>query len=357
MKIIHCSDIHLDSRMETNLPADKAKMRNNEIVNTFSRMVTYAMEHEVRAVMICGDLFDTRRVTGKTADLILSAIERAGSIDFLYLRGNHDESDNAFCGRELPENLKMFSEQWRYYRYGSVCIAGVELSHDNANDIYSELSLPAEDTNIVMLHGQISNQCGDELVCLPLLRDKNIHYLALGHLHSYQEGALDFDGRYANCGCLEGRGFDECGEKGFVLLEADGRKVTSTFVPFASRQLYDVSVDISGLRTISQIREAMEKASDGIDAKHLVKYTICGTYAPDTQKDFRYLLDILGESFFFVKIKDESRLAIDRGSYEHDISLKGEFIRMVMASDMAPEEKEKIVCLGIQALSGEEIVL
>ncbi len=357
MKIIHCSDLHLDSRMETNLPVEKALLRNNEIVNTFSRMAAYAQENQVRAVLICGDLFDTRRVTGKTADLVLSAIARASGVDFLYLRGNHDESERAFAGRALPENLKLFSEGWRSYRYGSVVIAGAELSRDNAADIYSGLSLSAEDTNIVMLHGQISNQRGDGLVCLPMLREKNIHYLALGHLHSYQEGRLDLTGRYAYSGCLEGRGFDECGEKGFVLLDAGDRRVSAQFVPFASRQLYDIPVDISGLRTISQIRDAMERAGAGVDARHLVKYTLRGTYTLETQKDLPYLLKSVEPEFFFVKIRDESRLAMDSGNYEHDISLKGEFIRMVMASDKSPEEKEKIICMGIQALSGEAVIL
>ena len=43
--------------------------------------------------------------------------------------------------------------------------------------------------------------------------------------------------------------------------------------------------------------------------------------------------------FYFHKIKDESRLKIDKETYEHDISLKGEFIRLVMASSKTPEEK------------------
>ena len=60
---------------------------------------------------------------------------------------------------------------------------------------------------------------------------------------------------------------------------------------------------------------------------------------------------------FFHKIKDESRLKIEKETYEHDISLKGEFIRLVMASDKTPEEKEQIICCGIRALSGEEVAM
>lgn len=39
------------------------------------------------------------------------------------------------------------------------------------------------------------------------------------------------------------------------------------------------------------------------------------------------------------------------------MSLKGEFIRLVMASDKSEAEKAQIICCGIQALSGEEVIL
>ena len=41
--------------------------------------------------------------------------------------------------------------------------------------------------------------------------------------------------------------------------------------------------------------------------------------------------------------------------YESDISLKGEFIRLVLGQDLTDEEKRKIITTGIKALSGEEV--
>ena len=47
-------------------------------------------------------------------------------------------------------------------------------------------------------------------------------FQALGHLHAYQSEQLGSDGGvYCYPGCLEGRGFDECGEKGVYLGEAE----------------------------------------------------------------------------------------------------------------------------------------
>ena len=350
MKFIHCSDIHLDSKMERNLTAAQARERNAEVCATFARMAAFAAQQDVTAVLMAGDLFDTQRATAQTVGFVLDTIRNAPNVDFLYLRGNHDVS--AFAGWDLPENFKTFGDGWTYHRYGEVVIAGMELE-----SAYDALNLPEDTVNIVTLHGQISTQPGEELIALPLLKRKNIDYLALGHIHSYQTGKLDDRGTWCYCGCLEGRGFDERGAKGFVLVNVENKNVSHEFVPFARRTLEEVSVDITDLVTVSQILAAAEEACEGIPAENLVKVTLTGTYSLETQKDLQFLKKMLEGRFWFLKIKDESHLKIEKESYEHDLSLKGEFIRLVMASNRPEEEKERMILCGIRALSGEEVAL
>ena len=74
------------------------------------------------------------------------------------------------------------------------------------------------------MHGQESDTDAKdkaEIINLKQLKNKNIDYLALGHIHTYKQSKLDNRGTYCYSGCLEGRGFDECGEKGFVLLNIE----------------------------------------------------------------------------------------------------------------------------------------
>lgn len=353
MKFIHCSDIHLDSKMERNLSAGQARERNAEVCATFARMVDYARREGVRAVLIAGDLFDTRRASAQTAGFLLNLVGNAPEVDFLYLRGNHDEADRIFDGMELPENFKTFGPQWTSYRYENAVISGIEPKA--WENFYDELKLDGADVNIVMLHGQVDTRSGEELIALPKLKNKNIRYLALGHLHSYRQERLDEDGVYAYCGCLEGRGFDECGEKGFVLLETGEDDLRAEFIPFACRTLHEINVSITGLQTVSQILEAVRAAGGGIEEKDLVKFTLSGSFTPETQKDLRFLKKMLEDRYYFVKIKDETVLQISKEDYEHDASLKGEFVRLVMASSRSREEKERMILWGIRALSGEEV--
>lgn len=355
MKFIHCSDLHLDSKMEQHLSAAQARERNAECCATFARLVRYAAEQNVTAVLIAGDMFDTERASAQTAGFVLDQIRNTPQVDFLYLRGNHDEA--VFDGMELPENFKTFDTDWSYHRYEDVVIAGLELNGENWESMYDTLALQKEDTNIVMLHGQESTKPDREQIALPLLRGKNIDYLALGHIHSYRCEKLDLGSLWCYCGCLEGRGFDECGEKGFVLLEVEGGAVKPTFVSFARRMLREVAVDITGMTAVTEILQALEAASEGISSDSLVKFILTGSYTLETQKDPAFLKKMLEGRFYFLRIKDESRLKIEKETYEHDISLKGEFIRLVMASDKTEEEKEQIICCGIRALSGEEVEL
>lgn len=357
MKLIHCGDIHLDSAMEHNLSTAQAKERNAEICATFASMVHYAVDNQVDAVLIAGDLFDTDRVSGKTADFVMSQIRGAQTVEFFYLRGNHDEQNRAFVGLEKPENLHLFAKDWTYFRLGDVVIAGMEPETEQWQNLYDSLMLAADAVNIVMLHGQTGTQPGREMIALPKLCGRNIDYLALGHIHSYQKQTLDDRGCWCYCGCLEGRGFDECGEKGFVLLQVQNKQVQAQFVPFARRTLYEREVDITELTTISQLQGALTAAGAQIPKDALVKFTLVGSFTPETQKDLPFLRKMLEPDFYFVKIKDESRLKIEKESYEHDFSLKGAFIRMVMASDKTTEEKEQMILCGIQALSGEEVTL
>lgn len=192
---------------------------------------------------------------------------------------------------------------------------------------------------------------------LSLLKNKGINYLALGHIHTYLEQPLDSEGIYCYSGCLEGRGFDECGPKGFVLLTVESGHLEHEFVPFSCRQLHRIPVDISGLTKNSEIGQKMKVAAQGIPSEDMVEFLLSGGVDPTANLAVSYLQNLVKRDFFFVKVKDQTHLAINPEDYKHDISLKGEFIRLVLDSDASEEDKAAIIRTGMQALMGEEITL
>jgi DNA repair exonuclease SbcCD nuclease subunit len=343
--------------MESSLPREKAKERRLEILQTFTRMVEAAALQQVDGILLCGDLFDAKTISARARNCVLDAISQHPQIIFYYLQGNHDQNSFLSDLEECPANLRTFGSDWTTYEQGGLTITGAEIREDTVDGLMERLILDADRVNIVLLHGMVTEYGGKEqkgAFSLRALRGKNIDYLALGHIHSYRKEKLDERGDWCYCGCLEGRGFDECGEKGYVLLEIEDGKVESRFVPFAKRTLHEISVDITGLLTQEEIQRAVEQALTDIPGSDLVKVVLTGEAAPEAEKDIDWVQRWLGDSYYFLKVKDGTRLFIHPEDYQYDISLKGEFVRLVLASRMPKEEKEQVLRLGIRALAGEE---
>lgn len=363
MKLIHCADLHLDSKMTANLSREKAKIRKNELLNTFNSMINYACENQVDGIIIAGDLYDTKNISATARNTVIGAIKAHPEIVFYYLKGNHDGDSLLNALDEIPDNLKLFTDKWNSYIKGNIVITGIELTKENYGAIYNSLLLDMENFNIVILHGQESNhKSKDEYLNINLreLKNRGIDYLALGHIHEYREAMLDSRGVYCYPGCLEGRGFDECGEHGFVLLNIDEEKRTFTrqFVPIAERILYEVEVDITGCMNTAEISDRIGNCLDGafFESKNMIKIILTGKVDIECEKNVELLVKQFENDYFFLKIDDTSKFAVDYGMFMYDESLKGEFVRRVMAeNDLEDDEKAAIIRYGIQALSGEEI--
>ena len=363
MKIIHTADLHLDSKLESNLSPEQAKGRRDELLETFGRMVAYAAEQGVSVILIAGDLFDKAHVRKRAKRRVLEEIVTHPQIDFLYLQGNHDRSDflSDLEDNEIPKNLKTFKEkEWTAYEYGDVVISGRELSDDNYKTISVNLILDESKLNIVTLHGQESDYVGRDrthIIQISQFRNKFIDYLALGHIHSYKCERLDDRGEWCYPGCLEGRGFDECGEKGFVLLEIDEetRALTHRFVPFAKRQLHEVSVEVSEKMNMPDIIAEVRAELARIDNGDLIKAVLTGTTEMDFDVDCERLTHIFEREYYFFKVYDRTGTRIDYDSFAGDRSLKGEFVRLMQQQDMSEEERAAVIELGMKAILGEEL--
>ena len=360
MKLIHCADLHLDSKMESNLTSEQAATRREELFRSYEHIVEHAAKVGARAILIAGDMFDKAHMKKSVLSRVREQIESHPEIDFLYLKGNHDNVDFAAAGsgEDLP-NLKMFTpDGWTCYSYDDVSIYGRELDDDNHRNIATDLVLDAERCNIVMLHGQESGYEGRDrthTINLTELKGKNIDYLALGHVHSYKKERLDDRGVYCYPGCPEGRGFDECGKKGFVELTIEDGKVESTFIESGLRQLHAPEAFVSPEMNMREVLDSCEKAVAGIEKKDLVKLVLTGTRRMDTDIDDERIRQAFSERFFFFKLNDSTRVSIDYESFAHDKSLKGEFVRLLSEEDLPEDERARIVDLGIKAIMGEEL--
>ena len=354
MKIIHTGDIHIGSAFRA-LPSEKARLRRAELLDAFFSLCAYAKAENVGAVLVAGDLLDSSQVSVQTVEAVFSAIRGASPVPFFYVSGNHDAG--AVLPTVLPENFYIFSQNRGFAYYPlteAITVAGMD-ARDFSTDNFRALSLAENQFNILLLHGDLQKD-----IPLELLKNKGIDYLALGHIHIPDGEAkrLDGRGRYRYCGCLEGRGFDELGARGFFLLDVQEGKVASEkFLSFSKRRILEKAVDISACKSYFDVENAVLAALADERKESMIKLVLVGRFCEGLKKDVALLSQRLNERFFFVKVEDDSRLQIDANAYQNDLTERGEFVRAVGRYEMSEELRLEILEVGLKALAGEEIDL
>ena len=406
VKLIHTADLHLDSAFRSRFTKEEAENRRQKQLMAWKELLSFAVEKKVQGILIAGDLFDSPVVSHGTMDFFLSTISEHPEISFFYLRGNHD-TENTFCYQEnLPKNLFLFSEKGKKYRLNDrLLLAGVEygtkdisfgenegatqgagqaaeqgVGQENAHgaealsksESESEeeskfLKLKEEDCNILLLHGALYQGSakgdavqGEEGIFLKNLEKLPLSYIALGHIHKGGEGRLNNGALWAYPGCLQGRGFDEEGERGFLYLkvEEEKKEIRKEFIPIKQGEFRILEIELledeGTLACLKKIEVEMEKA--GIAKEDSLRIILKGKKGLEQERNLRYLQLQLQDSVFFLEIRDECELSWNREEAMKEKSLKGEFLRVVAAADnLSKEEQEEIIAVGVGLLQGGEL--
>lgn len=378
MKLLHCANLHLDADVEWHL--SEHSDRREERLDTFRRMISYGQKEEVHAILIVGGLFDTPMLEEKAIkEQVLFLIQQASDIDFLYLQGSSPTlaygKDYLATLDEKPDNLKLFSSRtWTCYRYGDVTISAIEQQKDTPSNLWNELDLSPNDVNIVALYGAFSGDSGDSELppnapydstlsstlsapsfSLSDFTDKHINYLASGYAQDSHVTALDVRGVYAESGCLEGVTFQQCGKKGFLILDIFQKTIYHDFISLSQRTLHSLTLDVSTCATDMEVMFAIESTLAPLSDQDLVSFQLTGTLSEQAYVETRFLDNTFRPRFYKWQLENMTTIAIDYSQYDHDISLKGEFVRTVRASSYSEETKGKMIVKGLRALQGKEV--
>ena len=353
MRIIHTSDLHLYSPLGARLSPLEARRRRMELTETLRRIIDSAVSEGAEAVIIAGDLFDSQSVGRREAQEIADAMARAERITFLYLPGNHEREALRASGAVLPDNLKIFERDWSYFKISGVCFFGrSELSEG----CFDTLAIDPDEINVGVLHGSLTELSGKESVGRRDILHRPIDYLALGHYHSYSQEQLSPRTCAVYSGTPEGRGFDECGVKGYVRIDVNEWGVSHTLVPFARRRLHTLEVDVTGALSESEIEDRLRTALLPIQSADLVRCVLVGVRELGIRREVEALGERLRGELFYLEVLDKTRLGIKPEDYKNDVSLKGEFIRLTLGeTGLDADERDGIIELGLRALMGEEL--
>lgn len=344
------ADCHLDSVMEQHLPTRIAKARRRELLLTFSAAIAAAEREGATLVLIAGDLFDTPTPSSGALRYVLDCISAHADMTFVCIEGNHDAG--ALAETELPENLHLVpARKSEAFSFGDVTVyaAGFGVTEEtiNAFPCYENVK------NILVLHGTLTTSRADtreEMILRTALDTKKIDYLALGHFHTHTAMRLFRGGLACYAGTPEGRGFDETGKCGVILLDTDTMK--ADFLTTAQRALHNVEIDVTGAVTLPEIERRVNAAVAAIPESDMVRLTLIGEVEEHYLKQPEQIKLLLDGRFFFAKVKDAIRLRMRPTA--GDISLRGEFVKRVLSDiSLSEEDKQRVLSYGLRALEGE----
>ena len=349
MKLLHISDLHIGSSLTTHLEPTKVTQRRREILEGFRRAVEFGVEKGIRAVLIAGDLFDTKNVGHRMLTQVRDVIRAYKDIPFFYVAGNHEGDAFRETGESL-ENFYTFSDTFSYYDLEDIRIHGANSTSEN---MFSSLSIDPQKKNIVVLHGEWADHSAEGgIIGLNELSGVGVDYVALGHYHSFMTREIYLGGIAVYSGIPEGRGFDENGEKGVVIF--DTSDFVPHFYPLAKRTIHIVKVDTTGATNIDEILSRTGQSLATIPSTDMVEVKLVGACDPTISLDESLFSFRFGSSFYHFRFKNKTRIDTSAESLKFDSSIMGEFIRQVYKeTTLSEDEMRDIVECGLLAIRKE----
>lgn len=341
IRFLHGADFHLDSAFGA-LPAQRAAERRRESRELLFRLADYVNGHDIDLVLLAGDLFDSASPFRETGELLAAALRQMRARVFV-APGNHDwyGPGSPWETETWPENVTVFRERAmtaaEVPELDLVVHGAAFTGPDQPESLLAGFTAPADGkVHIGLLHGELD---GAEDRYDPIRREEvsasGLAYLALGHVHKRMEPLTLGRTVCAWPGCLEGRGFDELGEKGFYKgTISDSGEVSLTFVPFARHRYEILEVDVTG----KDPRVAVEAALPPDTAGDLYRILLTGETA-EGGAGAAALREALADRFDTLEVRDRTRMAEDLWQRAGEDSLRGLFLRELLARREAAEDE------------------
>ncbi len=361
VRILHAGDFHLDSAFGA-LPPELARRRRAESREAPQRLVDWANDNGVQLLLLAGDLFDSADLCGDTALLLARALG-AFQGQVVIAPGNHDPytPSGAYARTLWPDNVRLFTEDRMqaisFPQYGCTVYGGAFTAPEEPADrVLSGFTAPDDGlVHIGLLHGELT---GSDSRYRPLttaaVAASGLHYLALGHVHGcsgvLRAGAVP----YAYCGCLEGRGFDELGDKGFLAGDVSPEGAALRFVPFARRRYRIASVDV----TDGDPAEAVSAALPPDTAEDVYRIVLTGSPAAPVSPE--RVQALLADRFYALQVRDRTTARQELWDKCGEDTLRGLFLQQLRDTCDASDPRsrrlmEQAAAFGLAAIDDREV--
>ncbi len=362
IKIAHCADIHLGIRPDKENYL--SRMRAEEIKSSFLKMIDIVRDGKVDLFLIAGDLFDDVDINSREVSDVKEAF--AGlKTRIIISPGNHDPFtvNSPYCS-VWPDNVFIFKNNI------IDCFEIKELetrvwgsAFTPLNNSGARIKVKNDDKfiNILVTHGTCPSG-NDDLynpISLSDIKDSNINYVALGHIHKRTPVLRTGKTFYAYPGCLEGMGFKELGEKGFYIGNISNVTCKMNFIKVSKRSYLDLCIDITTLNSsvdiCNHVFAKIQKKYGENYKDNIYKIILTGMIPDSFSLDIQYIKNKLQEKVFFARIENKT----ETYNPDNSNSLKSIFIEKAKnyirncEDDESRRTAQMALRLGIMSFSGE----
>lgn len=362
VRILHAADLHLDSPFEA-LGSTLAAQRRREQRALLQSLPRLAQAHGAQLILLPGDLLDSDSAYPETARALAEAFAETQAEVFIS-PGNHDfySAHAPYARIAFPKNVHIF----RSNRLEPVALPelharvwGAAFTDRRSEALLRGFSLRRQDTDTVELlcvHGEVGNPASPyNPIAEEELAASGFDYVALGHTHRF--GGLRRAGNtsYAWPGCAEGRGFDETGEKGALLVDVRPGGAQAEFIPLGGRR-YEILRVPAGEDAARAVLEALPAGAE----RNIFRVILTGE--TDRAPDTALVRAALAGRVFAAEVRDETRLRQDIWAQAGESTLRGLFLAALKERLDAAETAEARAAVtqaarwGLAALDHDEEV-
>lgn len=244
IKILHSADWHLDSPLMLRSAAQAEPLRA-ALHRIPEQIAALCKQHRCDLLLLSGDLFDGP-YAADTLHLVQNALEDI-AIPVFIAPGNHDfvDAQSPWLTEFWPENVHIFTHpviEAVEVTALDCTVVGAGYTKMDCPGLLADYS-PRHDTQyaVGVLHGDPTQLTSPYCpITTEQVKHSRLDYLALGHIHksgSFQAGKT----LCAWPGCPQGRGYDETGVKGTLLVTLD-EVAETVFLPLPGPRFYDLEV-------------------------------------------------------------------------------------------------------------------
>ena len=241
-----------------------------------------------------------------------------------------------------------------------VRVWGAAFTDSRCPGLLRGFSVPKEPgvLDVLCMHAEVGNPASAyNPVSAAELAASGLDYAAFGHVHRF--GGVQRAGGtvYAWPGCMEGRGFDETGEKGVLLVDIAAGDVQARFVPVPGRRYEILRVDVTDADPVEAVLAALPEGA----ARNIYRIVLTGE--TDRAPNPAALRAALEGRVFALQLRDETRARRDLWARAGEGTLRGQFLAQLKQqydaadSDRARETIVMAARWGLAALDHDEEVV